>query len=599
MLPRSGLVALGHRRCSTAGGAGLCIALPGRVVAVGRPAAPARVRDGWRGGGAARAAGRHGRSTNAASLGRPIGLLVLGLLGVFAMSQAAEFLGMEDFSITSIEQELADQSEHTNQGGSNFKSEGKRIRQGHITPLSVPQGAVTVLLRPFPWEVENRPQIIACLECAAFALVRRVAVPLDHRVTPADAQRSPYLFYCWVMSRVLDVVSFAVVLEHGPARSPTVARILPVFFVLIWVEPRPRRTRSQTSRTKRPEPDESGLAQGVRVERPRRRLLAQRALCGIRSSVGVARYAPRSHRRRARCGPRGGRGRSAATRRSMRAASVAGELRPGRTGVGPLAVHRRVEVVARCRCLRQRVHHESPRRARTRCSTMNGEVLEVSKSTEPRTCGVGSAPRQEIPARGCARRRARRPRPAVRGDSRPIADVELEHARLESASAGVVVRRVAVVRRCAWRVSARAQRRCDEPALAGDERLGRGEAEDLGVAEAADRCAVGERAERVRGVEDHRDAVRARDVLDAPRVARRAEHVRRQDRARAFEAARPRASVSIWNVVGPALDEPRRAAVPRDRVRRRREREAREHDRAGAAVGERLAARASAPTCTS
>ena len=83
--------------------------------------------------------------------------------------------------------------------------------------------------------------------------------------------------------------------------------------------------------------------------------------------------------------------------------------------------------------------------------------------------------------------------------------------------------------------------RGDEPALAGDERLGRREAEHLGVAEAADRPAVGERAERVGGVEDDRDAARPAPMLDdALGVARRAEDVRREQRCRPVEAARPR-----------------------------------------------------------
>ena len=81
-------------------------------------------------------------------------------------------------------------------------------------------------------------------------------------------------------------------------------------------------------------------------------------------------------------------------------------------------------------------------------------------------------------------------------------------------------------------VSARpASRGRDEPAFAGDEHLGRREAEHLGVAEPADRAAVGERAERVRGVEDDRDAARPDAMRDhALGVARRAEHVGREQR---------------------------------------------------------------------
>ena len=141
--------------------------------------------------------------------------------------------------------------------------------------------------------------------------------------------------------------------------------------------------------------------------------------------------------------------------------------------------------------------------------------------------------------------------------------------RVQAGEASVVVAGVAVVASDAQRLGERRVVRRDEPAFTGDERLGGREAEDLGGAERAERNAIGRRAERVGGVEDDRDAVLARDVLDAPGIARGAEDVSRQDRARAFEGGGRVRGVDLERV-GQALDEAGCETVPGDRVRRRR-----------------------------
>ena len=102
-----------------------------------------------------------------------------------------------------------------------------------MTPLSVPQGVVTVLLRPFPWEVENSSQIIACIEWAVFAwfVVRRCRSIV---ASIRQMRSAPYLFFCWVM-----LAFFAVAFSSFSNMGLLVRQrslMLPVFFVLIWVE---------------------------------------------------------------------------------------------------------------------------------------------------------------------------------------------------------------------------------------------------------------------------------------------------------------------------------------------------------------------------
>ena len=123
---------------------------------------------------------RRGRSAaESTSLFRPVGMVIVALLAFFALSQAAQFLGMKDFSLSSIEQELTEQTGRTSQGGSQVET-GKVS----LTPLSVPQGMVKVLLQPFPWEVETRIQLLGVARMRGHGVVHLV----PHQI--ADDRRS-------------------------------------------------------------------------------------------------------------------------------------------------------------------------------------------------------------------------------------------------------------------------------------------------------------------------------------------------------------------------------------------------------------------------
>jgi hypothetical protein len=173
---------------------------------------------------------RRGRGgAESTSLFKPVGMVVVAILAFFALSQAASFLGMKDLSISSVEQELNQQSARTSQGGSEVQT-GKVS----LTPLSVPQGMVKVLLQPFPWEVETKLQILASLECAALAVfilfrIRSLTFSLTR------ARGTPFLIYCWTFV-LLYGVTFSAVGNYGLlTRQRSLA--LPAFFVLLAVEP--------------------------------------------------------------------------------------------------------------------------------------------------------------------------------------------------------------------------------------------------------------------------------------------------------------------------------------------------------------------------
>jgi hypothetical protein len=186
------------------------------------------------------------------SLFRPVGMVIVALLAFLALSQAAEFLGMKDFSLSSIEQELTEQTGRTSQGGSEVETS-----ETSLTPLSVPQGVVKVLLQPFPWEVETRLQFLASFENALMALFilhrfRSVTLSLTR------ARTTPFLIYCWTFV-LLYAVTFASVANYGLlTRQRSLA--LPALFVLLAVEPALVRTGKTEDRSRPPPLLASGVA---------------------------------------------------------------------------------------------------------------------------------------------------------------------------------------------------------------------------------------------------------------------------------------------------------------------------------------------------
>jgi hypothetical protein len=109
-----------------------------------------------------------------------------------------------------------------------------------LTPLSLPLGAVTVLFRPFPFEVESGVQLLASLESgllAWFIWKRRSSVALALR----RARTVPFLFFCWTFIAIY-VTAFSSFKNMGLlVRQRSLA--LAALFVLICVDTTLAKTR--------------------------------------------------------------------------------------------------------------------------------------------------------------------------------------------------------------------------------------------------------------------------------------------------------------------------------------------------------------------
>ena len=177
-------------------------------------------------GAAAYIVGRvRGEGTTSSFLSRPVGMVAVVLLCALTVTQGAKYLGMEDLSLGSVQAELDQQTERSAQGGSSYDNGGNSL-----SPLSLPKGAVTVLLRPFPWETDSALQLLASLESATLALLdpgpdrlraHRGAAGPPATVPPLRPRaRGPLLRGVLVVRQLRAPRAAALARAAGPLRDP-------------------------------------------------------------------------------------------------------------------------------------------------------------------------------------------------------------------------------------------------------------------------------------------------------------------------------------------------------------------------------------------
>jgi hypothetical protein len=160
-------------------------------------------------------------------VGRPVGLIVIAFLMALTVTQGAEFLGIEDLSLSSIEAELDEQTERSAQGDSRFDNGGNSLN-----PIYLPQRATTVLLRPFPWETDSSLQLLSSLESTLLAVLIVSRLPSLGSAL-ARARSSPFLLFCWVLV-TLYAASFSSFANFGLLVRQR-SLVLPALFALVAV----------------------------------------------------------------------------------------------------------------------------------------------------------------------------------------------------------------------------------------------------------------------------------------------------------------------------------------------------------------------------
>jgi hypothetical protein len=205
-------------------------------------------------GGAAYLAGRvrkEGKEGRPGFLSRPFGIILVAFLVAFTISQGAQFLGLKDLSLNSIQAELDATTKQTGEGGSSFNNGGNSLN-----PLYFPQNVVTVFLRPFPWEIDSGLQIVASLESIALAglcVIRRKSLRIAFR----RSRETPFLMFCWVLT-ALYAVAFSAFANFGllvRQRSLVFAALL----VLFSIDPELEHRRQEVTAPRAPAWTEGGV----------------------------------------------------------------------------------------------------------------------------------------------------------------------------------------------------------------------------------------------------------------------------------------------------------------------------------------------------
>ena len=151
-----------------------------------------------------------------------VGLLVV--LGALLAPSVASFLDIDDVGGSGFGQALEFTQERTGENaGSSF--EGAPIE----SPLDYPWAFVTVMFRPFPWEVNNLQSAISAVEGAililllAFSLGRLRRIPVEAIQRPYAAFAVAYVFmFCYVFA---FIANFGILARQR-------SQLLPFVFVL-------------------------------------------------------------------------------------------------------------------------------------------------------------------------------------------------------------------------------------------------------------------------------------------------------------------------------------------------------------------------------
>lgn len=148
---------------------------------------------------------------------------LLAVLGVMA-TQVSDFFDIERLDSEGAEQVAESTEERTAQGGSAFANDPVD------SPADIPRAAVTVVLRPFPWEANNAQSAVTSVEGVVLFLLlvfnRKQLLAL-----PRTIVRHSYVLYALAFS-LLYVVAYSTVANFGILVRQR-AQLFPLFLVLL------------------------------------------------------------------------------------------------------------------------------------------------------------------------------------------------------------------------------------------------------------------------------------------------------------------------------------------------------------------------------
>ncbi|MDQ3628148.1 MAG: hypothetical protein M3419_04955, partial [Actinomycetota bacterium] len=155
---------------------------------------------------------------------RMASVVAMVLVGLVVVHQAADFLKVEEVSVSGFEESIDETGEATSQGGSEYDSAAVN------SPTDVPLAVITVLFRPFVFEAGNAQLLVAAAEGSLLLLLAFLSLP-RLRSLPGRLRRQPYLLFAGTYS-LLFIYAFSNFANFGILTRERV-QVLP--FALIFL----------------------------------------------------------------------------------------------------------------------------------------------------------------------------------------------------------------------------------------------------------------------------------------------------------------------------------------------------------------------------
>lgn len=186
-----------------------------------------------------------GRTVKLGSFRTVFGLALIGATTLLVIRQVSQFFGLDEFNVDTATETLEYAGGQTEQGGSEFESTAPSLQ-------GLPRDLITVLFRPFPFEVNNLQALLTAFEGTALMVLFILSWP-RLRTVVKRAFKQPYVTFC-VTYVILFCFIFSAFQNFGILARERVM-VYPLVLVLLALPltgirgPRGRRTSSSGARS--------------------------------------------------------------------------------------------------------------------------------------------------------------------------------------------------------------------------------------------------------------------------------------------------------------------------------------------------------------
>lgn len=191
----------------------------------------------------------------AVALGRlrtVLGLVTIGALTLLVIRQVSRFFGIDEFNLDAATETLEYAEDQTGKGGSEFAGTGPSLTM-------LPRNLITVLFRPFPFEVHNLQALLTAVEGTLLLLIFVLSWP-RLRTVPRQLFKQPYVTFCITYVMLFCFVfssfqNFGILARERVMVFPFafVLLALPVVGVRLWPDRNGKRTAGSEDRIVQPD----------------------------------------------------------------------------------------------------------------------------------------------------------------------------------------------------------------------------------------------------------------------------------------------------------------------------------------------------------